>query len=436
MSTSYLNRLNAQFDEITAGVAAVLDRAAAEDRDVTDDENKLVERDTARAEDLKKSIEHYSAIEVTRSKVLETRGKVPSQQPARGTTGPAKDEAKLTDLFPTAGHYITTVARALRGDAAAGELIERSQEILSRATAHQTTADNPGLIPRPILGPIISLIESNRPFIQSIRPQPLPTGQFDRPKITQHVKVGKQGAEKTLTESRKLLLGKLPVSAATFAGHVNVSRQDIKWTQPGIMDILAQDFALQYALETDADAAAQFLASLTGAPVVVPDWEAASIRTALFEAASVPIQAGQGAAVPDTFWMSVDVWAALGGLVNAFGQPMFPGLNPGNANAGEIAGFKSVVDPWFPAATAVIGRGSLLEWYEDIDGLLQVAEPDVLGQLVGYAGYGAFLNTEPTAYTKLTMPALPPLDARESDEPDEPDVVDPAVTVETTAKKK
>jgi HK97 family phage major capsid protein len=412
---SYLDRLHAQFDEITAGITTVLERAEAEDRDVTDEEQKLVDRDQARAEDLKKSIEHYSAIEVTRSKVLETRGKVPAAQQQRTTTGHAKDEAKLTDLFPTAGAYIVTVARAMRGDTAAGEQIERAQEILERATEHQTTADNPGLIPRPILGPVIQLIDQSRPLIQSISTRPLPAGQFDRPKITQHVAVGKQTAEKALTESRKMIIGKLPVAAATYAGHVNVSRQDIKWSQPGIMDILAQDFALQYALETDADAATQFLASLTGTPETVPDWEAASIRAALFAAAAGPIQAGQGAAVPDTFWMSVDVWAQLGGLVNDMtGVPVFPGLNPGNANAGDIAGFKPVVDPWFPPGTAVIGKGALSEWYEDIDGLLQVAEPDVLGQLVGYAGYGAFVNTEPTAYTVLEMAPIVPLTASRS----------------------
>lgn len=404
MSGSYLTRLNTQFDEITSGIAEILDRAAAEDRDVTTDEQTIVDRDQVRAEDLKKSIEHYSGIEITRSKVLETRAKIPTQGPPRiNSSGtPEQQPPKLTDLFPTAGDYIVTVARAMRGDAAAAELIER-------ATEHQTTADNPGLIPRPILGPVISLINAARPFISSINGRPLPAGAFDRPKITQHVAVGKQTGEKQLTESRKMILGKLPVAAATYAGHVNVSRQDIKWSQPAVMDILAQDFALQYALETDADAAAQFLTSLTGAPVTVPDWEAASIRKALFDAASVPLQAGQGAAVPDTFWMSVDVWAALGGLVNAFGMPLFPGLNPGNANAGDIAGFKPVVDPWFPPATAVVGRGSLLEWYEDLDGLMQVSEPDVLGQLVGYAGYGAFLNTEPTAFTELTMPPPVPL---------------------------
>jgi hypothetical protein len=51
------------------------------------------------------------------------------------------------------------------------------------------------------------------------------------------------------------------------------------------------------------------------------------------------------------------------------------------------------------------GPARYAEWYEDVDGLMQVGEPDVLGQLVGYAGYGAFLNVLPSAYTKFTVPA-------------------------------
>lgn len=411
MST-YLNRLNTQFDEISAGIAAVLDRAAAEDREVTEDEAKLVERDQARAEELKKSIDHYAGIELTRSRVLEARSKIPTQQPPAIThTGQGGETPKLTDLFPTPGHYITTVGRALRGDKDAAGQIQRAQDVLrATATQHQTTADNPGLLPRPILGPVISLIDASRPFISSIRTGPLPAGTFDRPKITQHVGLGKQTAEKAPTESQKLLLGKLPVTAATYAGHLNISRQDIKWSSPAIMDIIAQDFAYRYAQETDRDAATQFLASIAAnPPVTVDELDPALIRGALFAAASAPIVAGNGAAVPDTFWMSADVWAALGGLISPLGVPAFPGLAPGNAKGGEIAGFKPVVDPYFPAGTAVIGKAQVAEWYEDVDGLIQVAEPDVLGQLVGYAGYGAFVNTEPTVFTTLTLPPPVPL---------------------------
>jgi hypothetical protein len=71
-------------------------------------------------------------------------------------------------------------------------------------------------------------------------------------------------------------------------------------------------------------------------------------------------------------------------------------------------GLRLVVDPNFAAGTLVMGPSRFAEWYEDVDGLMQVGEPDVLGQLVGYAGYGAFLNVRPEAFTAFTAPVVVP----------------------------
>jgi hypothetical protein len=67
-------------------------------------------------------------------------------------------------------------------------------------------------------------------------------------------------------------------------------------------------------------------------------------------------------------------------------------------------GLRLVVDANFAPDTLVVGPSRYAEWYEDVDGLMQVQEPDVLGQLVGYAGYGAFVNVRPEAFTKFTPP--------------------------------
>jgi len=64
-------------------------------------------------------------------------------------------------------------------------------------------------------------------------------------------------------------------------------------------------------------------------------------------------------------------------------------------------GLRLVVDGDFTAGTAVVGAARFAEWYEDLDGIMQVGEPDLLGQLVGYAGYGAFLNTVPAAFVNI-----------------------------------
>jgi HK97 family phage major capsid protein len=393
----YLDNLTTQFDEIVGGMDEILNRAADESRELNADEQKLVERDSAKAEELKKAIEYHAGLELTRSKVEDVRAKVPAAGPRRENVQVVEREQKIEEIFPTMGEYIVTVARAMRGDKEAGELI-------ARATAHQTTADNPGLIPRPIVGPVITAVDNERPFINSISRKALPAGAFDRPVITQHVGVGKQAAEKDLTESRKLIVGKLPVTATTYAGHLNISRQDIKWSQPAIMQLVAEDFVHEYATETDVDAATQFVATPTGTAVTIATLDAAGITAGIFEAAANVMSTSEGAPLPDTFWVAPDVWGALGSLVNNNGTLVFPSVTPTSAQ-GNLLGIKLVVDPAFAAGTAILGPARYAEWFEDVDGLIQVAEPDVLGQLVGYAGYGAFLNTRPDLFTKLTLPA-------------------------------
>jgi hypothetical protein len=185
-----------------------------------------------------------------------------------------------------------------------------------------------------------------------------------------------------------------------------VSRQDVKWSNPQILTILYQDFADVYAEETDADAAAQFSASVTNStPLSAFTGEA--WYAAIYGAAAGTIGPGKGNTLPTHLWVAPDVWGGLGGLLSPMGTPLFPSLSPGDTT-GNALGLTIVVDGNLPMSEAILGPARFAEWYEDIDGLMQVGEPDVLGQLVGYAGYGAFLNTKPAAFTKFVAPAPPP----------------------------
>lgn len=394
----YLDRLHEEFDTITEGINVIVNRAADENRDVSDDENTVIEREESRRTELSSAIEHYSQIEERGNKVAVLRGRVAT---APTVTRPGPDAPPAFDWdaeFPSVGHYAATVHRAMmRKDPAAIALIER-------ATAHQTTADNPGLIPRPILGPTINTIQSTRPFVSSITNRPLPSGKFDRPVITQHVAVGKQTAEKALTDSQKMTVGSLPVTAATYAGHLNISRQDIKWTSPAILSLVYDDFAAVYAGVTDNDACDAFVTSVTQTQAAGTA-DGAGLYGAVYAAAGDILAASN--AFPDTLWAAPDVWGALGSMFTTGGNPLFPGFNPGS-QAGTPMGLRLVVDANFAAGTAIVGVSRFAEWYEDLDGIMQVGEPDVLGQLVGYAGYAAFLNTLPNAFSKVTgVPVIP-----------------------------
>jgi HK97 family phage major capsid protein len=396
---AYLDRLNAQYDEIREGIDAVVNRAAEENRDVNEDETKQVDRDKGRLADLTTAIEHYSALETQNAKVAELRRTAPAAQVTR--TKEKEPEYDITREFPTPGDYAICVHRALvlRDPEA--------REKLDRATAHQLTTDNPGVIPVPVLGPVLNFLNVTRPFINAITTRPLPAGKFDRPRITQHVAVGIQAAEKTLTDSQKMIIDDLPVAAKTYAGHLNISRQNIKWSSPAILNIVFDDFAAMYALATCEDAVAQFVASLSGnAAVPIATGDAAGFYGALFGAAA---GAMSSSGVPsDTLFVSPDVWATLGStIVDQTGAPLFPSLSITNPN-GNPLGLGLVVDEHFAADTMIMGPARVAEWYEDVDGLMQVGEPDVLGQLVGYAGYGAFLNTNPAAFTVFTPPPPPP----------------------------
>jgi HK97 family phage major capsid protein len=397
---AYLDRLNQQFDEVREGITALIDRAADDNRDVTDDEQKQVDRDKARMAELQTAIEHYSGLEQQTAKVAALRSATPAT-----TTTRVREPEEAYDIareFPTIGDYAITVHRAMA-------LRDReAQEKLDRATVHQKLADNPGIVPRPVVGSLLNDIDASRPFINSIQRKALPAGAFDRPVITQHVAIDKQVAEKDLTASQKMVIGKLPVVADTFAGHLNISRQDIKWTSPGILSIVFEDFAAVYANATDNEACEDFAASVTNT-LPIATWDAAGLYEAIYGAAATSLSTVNS--LPDTLWVSPDVWGRLGGVTSDNGSALFPGMNPGGLS-GSPMGFRLVVDKNFPAATMIQGPSRYAEWYEDVDGLMQVGEPDVLGQLVGYAGFGAFLNVRPDTFTKFTVPA--PVAARQT----------------------
>lgn len=397
---AYLDRLNQQFDEIRTGIDELANRAADENRDVSDDEQKQIDRDKGRMDELQKSIEHYSGIETNSQKVAALRATVPA---ARQTTTVATREPEAYDVareFPTPGDYAAVVHRAWA---------KRDPEaiaLLDRATAHQKTTDNPGLIPRPILGPVLNLIDASRPFVNSCNRRGLPAGSFDRPVVSQHVAVDEQLAEKDLTASRQMKVDMVPVNAHTFAGHLNISRQNIKWTSPGILNIVFDDFAAVYAIRTCDFAVDAFMASITNAPVAAESATGPGVTAALYGVAASALESSN--TLPDTIYVSPDMWASLGGMHNDnSGLPAFPALSV-TSTSGNPLGLSMVVDSHFPDGTLIAGPSRFNEFYEDIDGLLQVQEPDVLGQLVGYAGFCAYLNVAPAAFTPITLPAPVP----------------------------
>lgn len=412
-----LEWLTQQREATLAEITEVCERAAAADRDLTDAEQAGVEERRATLENLDQNLQveaelarstaSYHSLMADLGPVLAVR---PERDPAAGPTGagPAAGEQH----YRSAGEYLHDyLASSQHFPGGRDEKARARFESYHRA--NMTTADTPGVLPVPILGPVWNSISSRRPAIEAATVRPLPAGgkTFQRPRVTQHTDVGNQPAEKTALPSQALKIDPLTVTKMTRGGWVNLSFQDRDWSDPAILDILIADLAAMYAQDTDDQFTDDLVAGVTQTqPVATNDAE--GWLTAIYAAAATVM--GSDNRMANTLWVSADVWATLGALVDGAGRPLFPAVSPGNAMgalsptnmfAGSVAGLRLAVDGHFPAGTAIIGDNAAVEFFETVGGQVQAVEPSLLGVAVAFYGYIADAIIAPTALVKLVPPA-------------------------------
>jgi hypothetical protein len=239
-------------------------------------------------------------------------------------------------------------------------------------------------------------------------PRQLPGQSWSRPKVTQHTSVAVQATEKTELVSQKMTIGKLTGTAATYGGYVNVSRQDVDFTQPGIMDIVINDLAGQYAIQTEAAAAAAFdTAATAGLALPTGANTADQLAASLWDAASKIYTATKGQGRIAAF-MGPAMLGAVGPVFPPV--PSVPSQSPGGLTAadfgtglvGNIAGIPIYVSAGIGASRVLVFSSAAAEAYEDRIGSLQVVEPSVLGVQVAYAGYFTPMVIEATGIIKIT----------------------------------
>jgi HK97 family phage major capsid protein len=415
-----LERLREQRAEQINVMDSIL--AQVDGRDLVDAERGLLEAARQRISELDAQIQPLESFEALRGDHRETL----SQLPARVDRLPAEPR-RMDSLSDRAAHhspgaFLVDYLRAygiLDRGAPDQQAMARIQQ--SRAVADQKTSDTPGILPTPIVGPVVSLIDANRPLISSLGGAKglggIPGTTFTRPKITVHTTVGVQAGEKTQLPSQKMTVAPVTFTKGTYGGTVDISRQDIDWTSPAAWDILVKDLAQVYSVQTETAVAAAFKAASTATPVVVATNDLKGWTLALYTAAMHAYQAGF--MMPDRIWCSLDVWAALGSLVDvarvvlppdsAVGGDAMDSQDIGGSSLaafrGDLLGLPRIVVPTFAAGTCMIGASALYEVYEEVIGLLSVIEPSILGVQVAYGGYVAYGTLGATAIVPLTAPA-------------------------------
>lgn len=306
------------------------------------------------------------------------------------------------EKFSSAAEYVHTYVKAAQGDQNAGMRI---------AAANQTVADNPGLVPTPIIGNVITFLNGKRPVVAASRSIGMPSAgaSFIRPKVTQHTLVAKQAKELDPLASQTLKVTQNPVTKETYGGSLKITMQDAAWTDPAILNLVIQDLAAAYAVQTDTAAGARLIAGATKSVTLAADADAKATIGAITQAAQQI--AGTIYEMPDVIFASFDKWAQLASVVDTTGRQVFPFMAPQNAAGGQagagnsmemnVLGLRVVASANLPAGTMIVGRSELLETYEQVGGQLSIQNPTTLSFDIAYYGFFASFVAEGDGFRVL-----------------------------------
>jgi hypothetical protein len=283
--------------------------------------------------------------------------------------------------------------------------MKERQTVLQAAAGDAITTDTPGLLNQMVLGPVFADLNYVRPVVAAVGARAMPDGgnqkTFIRPTWTTHTSIASQGSELGAVSATTPVIASNVVTKTTLAGQVTLSVQDVDFTSPAAMEVILRDLAQQYLLSSDNVAADAITAgaSASGSTWTVTANDPSTLIAAIYDAATDILSASNF--LPDTIFVSADVWKSLGSQLDADKRPVFAytgaaglmgvnGMGSANvtqANTFNPFGLNLVADRNFASGTMVVARGAAIEFYEQIKGLMSVEAPSTLGRTFSYYGY-------------------------------------------------
>jgi HK97 family phage prohead protease len=340
-------------------------------------------------------------------------------------TAPLPAQPKRKFDLPTPGEYLAAMhigGETFRNvSAAAREYMTSKQTALEAAAGDVLTTDTPGLLPVPVVAPVFQDLNYIRPVVAAVGARAMPDGgnskTFIRPTWTTHPSVAAQSPELNPVSATTPVIASNVVTKTTLAGQVTLSVQDIDFTSPAAMEIILRDLAGQYLLQSDnvlADAI-DAGATASGGTWTVNQTDPSGLFAQLYEAAFNILVATNF--LPDHVFVDPEVWKKLGRQLDAQKQTVFPyvgaaglmGVNAaGSANITQANtfnpfGLNLVADRNFAANTLIVARGSAIEFYEQIRGLMSVEAPSTLGRTFSYYGYVATFIADSTMVQQIAV---------------------------------
>jgi len=236
--------------------------------------------------------------------------------------------AKKAPRLPSAGEWMAAFHQGgetfAKVNASVTDWKAEHQSTYEAAAGDVATTNTPGLLPVPVLGPLVQNINFVRPVVNRLGARAYPdNGQqktFLRPTITTHTSTAAQSAEFDAVSATTMVIASNTISKTTVAGQVSLSMQDIDFTSPAAMQLIMDDLMGELMLKTDDIAADALLTAATSSGVW--DLTAVDLMKSIYDAA-VDVSNGTNF-FPDTIFVSPDVWGQLGQVVDSSNRPLFP----------------------------------------------------------------------------------------------------------------
>jgi len=309
--------------------------------------------------------------------------------------------------MPTPGEYLA--ALHIGGDTlinvqqAAKAAASKRQSALQAAAGDILTTDTPGLLPVPVLGPLFQDLNFVRPVVTAFGARAMPatpSKTFIRPTITTHTSAATQ-TENAAASATTMVIASNVVTKTTVAGQVNITQQDMDFTDPAAMNLILNDLAGEYMIATDNIAADALVAGKTasGSTWTVSATDPTSLIASIYDAAREIAEDSNF--FPTHLCVSPDVWELIGRQLDGDKRPLL-GYNGGGMttmnsvgnttglqySSQNVYGLNMVVDNNFAALTMLVVYAPGFEIYEAQQGVLSVQNPGgVLSRNFSYYGY-------------------------------------------------
>jgi len=305
------------------------------------------------------------------------------------------------DTNVTAGQFAKAQIAALRGDSDARALVA--------ALSVATVAENTGMVPPTYLKDVIGIIDSTRPFIDSIERAALPASGMKvfTPKLGAQAIVGltAEGAE---FASQDTAVTFQEDTVVKFAGAGVLDVELIDRSDPSFLDLYIRELAASYAQQTDAYALGLARDTAVGSSGSTIN---KAIADGISDSYNVMRSVPNRLLVAPTGAGSISFADLLGGEDDNK-RPLFAAAAPQNAAGlisqgstnGTVSGLSLVVDPNYTGDKfALVYPSTAMRFHESAQ--IQLRSNIVAnGQLeIGLYGYACVVNRYPTAFRKLTV---------------------------------